>query len=253
MRSEETEILIKSFFEGWQLYTTVIENDYMIHRKIINLLPIRLRKLSLPLKVLEVGCGDSHVLSQVATSVPVAEYHGIDLSTMAIGHARRNLDGIVENPKLIPGNMDDVLPQLNDTYTVVLAGYTLHHFHKEAKADLFRQFQRLLKPNGCLLVYDLLKKTSETREHYLQRAAQVFSNHWTAFSQKQMEQIHDHVLHNDHPESWETWCQLAADEGFCQATLLDRDKGLLYPKERAPSFPLRRPLPLLSRTMVVPA
>lgn len=229
MRTLETEILVKSFFEGWQLYTIAIENDYMIHRKIIEVIQERMGKLgSVRPQVLEVGCGDAHVLSEVAKAVPIGKYHGIDLSSKALDHARHNLAGVVDKSQLFQGNMDEILPTLTDTYDFVLAGYTLHHFRAETKTQLFRQFRRLLKAHGKLIVYDIIHEPGEDRERFLSRATDYFDAHWKAFSKDQLRDIRNHVSNNDYPESWEHWWALALAAGFAEGALLHRDKNRLF-------------------------
>jgi len=86
MNREQNIADTKALFEGWELYQIAIANNYMIHQEIIDCLGDQLSKTGgTACSVLEIGCGDSYVISEIAKSTNIDRYVGIE---------RLNLDGI---------------------------------------------------------------------------------------------------------------------------------------------------------------
>lgn len=74
----------KFFFEGWELNHPVVENNYMMHQEMVELLQTWVDNCQKPsLRIFELGCGDAHVVSNLSQNTGIATYCGIDLSAMA--------------------------------------------------------------------------------------------------------------------------------------------------------------------------
>ena len=107
MASDDVRINeIRACFEGWDLYTTVIEQNYMIYTEVLSYLVRRLTELGwLDLSILEVGCGDAHVVSEMGRFFTIERYCGIELSRMALDFAAKKLKGKVQDLELINEDM----------------------------------------------------------------------------------------------------------------------------------------------------
>ena len=220
---------IKQFFEGWQLYSAVIEHNYMMHKEIIAFLRERLRNLNKTgLHILEVGCGDAHAISQIAKQVDIKHYTGIDLSEMALGFAEEKLGNRIKYIQLISGDMTEKIHAASERYDVIIAGYSMHHLNSQQKGQLFANFKQRLNNNGLLIIYDLVQNENESSQQYIKRALDNFETHWTALSQQQLVSVFEHVSQNDIPESWQGWRKLAEQNGFPSQDLVLRDKHNIY-------------------------
>ncbi|MCK5433016.1 MAG: class I SAM-dependent methyltransferase [Gammaproteobacteria bacterium] len=57
------------------------------------------------LRILELGCGDTYIVSQLSQNTGIATYCGIDLSSMALSFAAQNLSHKVDKLDLHEGDM----------------------------------------------------------------------------------------------------------------------------------------------------
>ena len=220
---------IKQFFEGWKLYSAVIEHNYMMHNEIIVFLCDRLDSLNKSnLRILEVGCGDAHAVSHTAKQISISHYTGIDLSEMALEFAEKNLAKHIKHIELVNGDMAEKIHSVSEQYDIIIAGYSMHHLNNRQKNQLFSEFKKRLATNGLLIVYDLVQEENESAKQYIERALNNFDTHWTALSQTQLASIREHVSNNDIPESWIGWREFAEQNGYSHQHLSYRDKHNIY-------------------------
>jgi SAM-dependent methyltransferase len=230
MASDDVRINeIRAFFEGWDLYTTVIEQNYMIHTEVLSYLVRRLTELGWSdLSILEVGCGDAHVVSEMGRFFTIERYCGIELSRMALDFAATKLEGKVQNLELIHGEMVEEIDRIQGKFDLIVAGYTIHHLDEEGKRALFASLKERLYSGGLLVVYDVVHRQEETREEYLDRAVRHFETDWTTFTAEQLKRVQDHVRQNDIPESWEGWRRIAQESGYKKLRFPYYDKNRLF-------------------------
>ena len=57
------------------------------------------------MSILEVGCGDAHVVSEMERFFTIESYCGIELSRMALDFAATKLKGKVQNLELVNGDL----------------------------------------------------------------------------------------------------------------------------------------------------
>ena len=81
------------FFEThWRIYQKVLNNNYMGHREISNVLQEFLASyFHEPFSLLDLGCGDSSFTARSLSNSAIAYYRGIDLSHAALEIARNNI------------------------------------------------------------------------------------------------------------------------------------------------------------------
>jgi len=220
---------IKAFFDDWDLYTKVIEQNYMIHAEVLAYIMRRLTELGWSdLSVLEVGCGDAHVVSELSRFVNIERYCGIELSKIALEFATTKLKGKVEDPILINGEMAEEVSGVEGKFDLILAGYTIHHLDKAGKQAFLAALRKKLYPGGLLIVYDIVHRQEETKEDYINRAVDFFDSEWNAFSSEQLASIRDHMTQNDIPESWEGWRNAAIESGYGKQRFPYYDQNRLF-------------------------
>lgn len=219
---------LQIFVKGWELYRKIIAHNYMNHREIITTLTSLTRSSVGKPAVLEVGSGDAYAMSQTFAGTRELSYTAIDMSEHALKYARQNLTNSRWKLDLRVGNMFDIVQELDTTFDIILAGYSLHHFGSDRKAILLKRFRPLLNPNGMLIVYDIFKREDESREDYLERVLAHCRAHWTRMEEQQMKTIHEHVRENDYPESIESLRAIANNCGFRNVERRYRDPDNLY-------------------------
>ncbi len=229
MSKEQDILATKAFFEGWKFYQTIIRLNYMFHAEIIEHETALLSSLSRErLSVLELGCGDSFAISQVAKSISIDRYRGIDITSLALKYAQKNLERVIPNVELVEGDMFQEGTFHSEISDAGVLGYTAHHLETKAKISLFSRVRKQLRADGILIVYDLITDEGESPEDFLERSIQHFETSWDAFDRDQLASIRDHVSTKDHPESWEGWKSIAEESGYSRSALRFRDPQHIF-------------------------
>lgn len=226
---KQQEAGLQIFVRGWELYRQVIAHNYMRHAEMITTLRAECaadRRAGL--RVLELGCGDAHVVGQALAGWEGVRYTGVDLSARALAHARENLAGRDWELHLVTGEMFQSVQRLEGDFDLILAGYSLHHFPHARKGELLERLGQRLAPDGKLVAYDLHRREDESREAYLERLLADNRANWTAMTEAQMHDIHEHVRQNDYPESIGGMMGLATACGFEPGRVAYRDPAEFY-------------------------
>lgn len=103
--------------------------------------------------LVDVGCGPGYLLAVIGRRFPSLRLIGVDLSKEILSAASRNLSTIAgERLELLEGD-SECLPLPQNSVDYLVSTLSLHHWPEPQKA--FREFQRVLRPGGMLLVFDL--------------------------------------------------------------------------------------------------
>ena len=217
---------IKRYFDQWNIYQKVIQNNYMFHKQIYH----EVHKLLLnhfrqePLSLLDLGCGDSSLIAKNIKDVPIYHYHGIDISEIALDAAKKNFASYSFDIVFSNGDYFEIINRLKTKFDVIISGYSLHHLPLWQKDIFFGNCHDILKKNGILLIYDIIKNDDENNEQYLERYwNNIQIDRSDNFTIKELEDTKKHIFERDLPESIETFVNLANKHGFKQANILYRD------------------------------
>jgi len=109
--------------------------------------------------VLDVGCGNGILTMGAAQRLATGKVIGTDIWTEGSGDNR--LDAFVENAKIegVPDRVEiqneDVrhLPYDNESFDVIISGLTIHHLGFDTEKAI-EEMTRVLKPGGCMAIYD---------------------------------------------------------------------------------------------------
>lgn len=115
-------------------------------------------------RVLDLGCGNGHLLSLVLAHCPNATGVGLDFSPTMLEQARSRFadDNRV---KVIDHNMDNPLPNLG-SFDCVASSFAIHHCSHERKLELYTEIVSLLEPGG---VFCNLEHVASPNERVHQR------------------------------------------------------------------------------------
>jgi len=97
-------------------------------------------------RVLDLGCGNGHLLGLVLSHVENATGVGLDLSPVMLEHARDRFDG-QSSVELIQHNMDNPLPDLG-TFDCVVSSFAIHHCDHKRKREIYQEVHERLEPGG---------------------------------------------------------------------------------------------------------
>jgi SAM-dependent methyltransferase len=211
------------FRKSWTLYDEITERNYMCHREIYAAVATLLRSRSAgnPYTVLDLGCGNARFLAPCLEASPPAAYHGVDLSSAALGEAEDHLSGISKKT-LTRGEMLSFLEGSSGSFDLIFTGFAVHHLDTEAKQRFFKASSLRLAPCGELIMVDVARGEGETRECYLESYIRMMRTAWTGISPEHLEEACAHVKAHDFPETVTGLKQMAFRAGFSQSRLVAR-------------------------------
>lgn len=100
-------------------------------------------------RVLDLGCGNGHLLALVLARCPNATGIGLDFSPTMLEQARNRFAGD-ERVTLIDHNMDAPLSDLG-LFDCIVSSFAVHHCSHVRKRELYAEVYSLLEPGGVFL------------------------------------------------------------------------------------------------------
>ena len=97
-------------------------------------------------RVLDLGCGNGHLLSLVLAHCPNATGVGVDFSPTMLQQAGERFAGD-DRVTLVEHNMDAPLPDLG-AFDCIVSSFAIHHCTDERKRALYAEVWSLLDPGG---------------------------------------------------------------------------------------------------------
>lgn len=118
--------------------------------------------------LLELGCGEGHILGELAKKNPDSQYFGVDYDEKAIEHATRLYPDVV----FIHDSIQNFLIENKKTFDFIIAANVFHELYSdavrkncnEAKTDLEQIFNdtiSLLNANGLFILLDGLENDNK--------------------------------------------------------------------------------------------
>jgi tRNA (cmo5U34)-methyltransferase len=150
--------------------------------------------------LLDLGCGTGLELERLFAKYPDLFVTGIDISDSMLTVLKAKYPG--KNLLLICGSYFDV-PLDDEAYSCALSTYSLHHFSKDQKRDLYQRIRRALKPSGFFVLGDYTVKTKEEENFYVSESLRLYGESSPGGS-----------YHYDTPFTKETETGLLKDAGF---------------------------------------
>jgi ubiquinone/menaquinone biosynthesis C-methylase UbiE len=108
---------------------------------------------------LDLGCGPGYLVAELAQSSADLFVTGIDLSEQALIEARQRivLASINDRVDLRYGDAVEI-PLPDNTIDLVVSTLSLHHWN--SPVDVFNEINRVLRPGGSFIIFDLRRDMS---------------------------------------------------------------------------------------------
>ena len=212
------------FQDGWPVYRKIVDNNYMFHREIYGDITrfIEERFQQRPISILDLGCGDASQTAAALRDCRVALYQGCDLSAVALGLAAQNLLPLSCPVKLVCAHLLEGWSAVDEPFDVVFSSFALHHLAYAEKRRFFDLSQRAMKPDGVLLLVDVMREEHEDLASYLDAYLGHAATQWNALSEEEFAAVCKHVSENDFPETLSEYAAMAEASGFAGVEPLNR-------------------------------
>ncbi|MFM2012491.1 MAG: hypothetical protein RLZZ396_1275, partial [Planctomycetota bacterium] len=137
--------------------------------------------------------------------------------------------GLGLDPQVILGDIRESIQRLaSQSFDLVLASYSLHHYQRDDKESILREIARVLTPQGRLLWIDIACLEGEDRSGYVSRIEHEIQTQWKTMPQKHREDSIQHIRNHDFPEqqSWmiQTWEKISCSDTEPKARVGFRDE-----------------------------
>jgi cyclopropane fatty-acyl-phospholipid synthase-like methyltransferase len=120
--------------------------DTLPHRAEGELVLVRDLALSLPGRILDLGCGDGRLTAFLLAEYPDSTAVCVDLSPVMLDAARERFEGDAR-VMFVEHRLDDPLP-VDGPFDAIVSSLAIHHVTDERKRTLYAEAADLLAPGG---------------------------------------------------------------------------------------------------------
>jgi len=148
MALDQYEKLAKNYDTRWEKFT---QKSLL---QVMGLLPQDLNGKN----IIDIGCGTGTLILEILSRYPNAgSLHGVDISPKMLKQARNKLQGVPNSNKVVlTQQIGDIIDLPHKTFDIVICSNTFHYFNNPTVK--LREFKRLLKKEGLLILEDYSKK-----------------------------------------------------------------------------------------------
>jgi len=216
----------EKIFEEWRVYEKLLIHDYMDHQSFFGRLQQKVhQQYQRPISVLDLGCGDMAPILPLLQSVALKRYAGIDESAGALAIAQQRLTELELPGELTEGDILTSLEGLQESFDLVVASFSLHHFSDpQDKLRILQAIERHLSDDGMFALIDVFCHEQEPREIYVERWIAHADRHYEALEAAEKKLLFDHVRARDNPVSEQRWQQLGKQAGLERFEVVLRDR-----------------------------
>src|SRR5262249_20920049 len=162
------EEAMQAFRHQWQIYSKVVDNDYLSHQAVQAILHRELvTDVNRPFRFLDLACGDARLTVAALQATRVIHYHGIDLSAPALDMARQTVETLACQVELEEADFVSAMRARPEPADVVWIGLALHHLQTSDKGVLMREVRATVGDAGRFLIYEPVCHEEESRPAYL--------------------------------------------------------------------------------------
>jgi SAM-dependent methyltransferase len=214
---------IAAFFQGWQLYQSVVQNNLMEHREIGTALRCVFEALPNGFSVLDLGCGDSSMAMKSLEGLSVSSYTGVDLTAPALDIARANFHGS-SSATWVHANMVDYIANVDQPLDVIMTSFAMHHLPAATKQAWLVDIAKHLTPTGQLVLIDTCCPAGLSRDETVQAYLDIIGG-WP-LSDADKASIAAHMWSSDYPESEAFMEGALAAAGLSHTMIYKHPQGL---------------------------
>ena len=190
------------FTKNWNVYNKIIEQNYMFHRQFLTAInqAIVSTPCLVPLTVLDLGCGDVALFSNLLAGYNAATYTGYDTSAEVLLYAAQSLKQLPVQSRLVNDYLQNAAKHETTAFNFIYSSFAIHHLTDEQKIIFFEEvYDHLLAPGGIFIYVDVFKNYDQSREEYLQSYISNITTHWTALDSNECKLVEDHIRAYDFP------------------------------------------------------
>lgn len=216
--------IVSEFDEFSVNYTEDMTKCVPYYQKLLSLFTENLPTDFKPTRVLDLGCGNGNVTAQLIQSFPNAQYELLDASNQMINLCKNRFKGYYTDYHTTFFND---FPFSENTYDMVVAGFSIHHCDPSEKQELFQKIYDSLKPKGLLCFTDLMiDRNAEEHTPFLEE--------WKAFVLKnypnsdKWEWLMEHYAKFDKPDPFDKQIIWLQNAGFTKIEPFVNDNYWVY-------------------------
>lgn len=172
--------------------------------------------------LLDIGCGAGNLTLMMLTKLENLNCTLVDLSKPMLDKAFERVSQQTNtNVTILQGDVREVaLPEKH--YDIILAGAVLHHLRDDNDWETtFRKLFKLLKPNGCLMISDLIAQDTEILNDY---TWEKYGDYLESVGGKDYQQkVFDYIEKEDSPRSMNYQLDLMKQVGFRKVEILHKN------------------------------
>ena len=214
---------IAAFFQGWQLYQSVVQNNLMEHREIGTALRSVFESIDPGFSVLDLGCGDSSMAIKALEGLRVSSYTGVDLTAPALEIARANFHGNY-SATWVHANMVDYIARCDQQFDVIMTSFAMHHLPADIKQPWLIDIAKHLNPTGRLILIDTCCPAGLSRDETVQSYLDLIAD-WP-LSDADKASIAAHMWSSDYPESEAFMADALTAAGLTHSMIYKHPQGL---------------------------
>ncbi|MEO6846664.1 MAG: class I SAM-dependent methyltransferase [Chthoniobacterales bacterium] len=211
---------VRNFFDQWHIYRKVVDLNYLHHRETAEAIGKVISKITKPFSFIDLGAGDAEGTSRVLAGSPIKSYEAVDLSSIALGYAEKNLAALDCPKKFTQANFFEYVTETRSQYDIAFIGLSFHHLQREEKRRFYAKMRRILPSGGKYLFYEPICRSGEARDVFMKRWWDETFSKWDKMTPDELQKIWAHVSENDYPEPIEVYTEMALENGFKEANVL---------------------------------
>lgn len=173
-------------------------------------------------QLLDIGCGAGNYTLMMLSKINDLNCTLVDLSQPMLDKAFERVSQQTKNKvTILQGDIREVdLPE--NTYDIILAGAVLHHLREDEDWEkTFRKLFHLLKPNGCLMISDLITQDTELLNQY---TWEKYGDYLESVGGKEYRQkVLSYIDQEDSPRSINFQLDLMKKVGFSKVEILHKN------------------------------
>jgi len=163
-----------------------------------------------PTHILDLGCGNGNVTSQLLQSFPDANYTLLDASQEMLRLCKKRFENYtVEYVESYFNNFDFK----EKKYDLIVAGFSLHHCNSNEKKELFQKIHKSLKKDGIFSCTDLMISKNNPEHPTLLKEWKVFVDSNFPNGEK-WNWLQEHYNEFDKPDNYKDQIEWLQNTGF---------------------------------------
>ena len=172
--------------------------------------------------LLDVGCGAGNYTLKMLSKMPELNCTLIDISKPMLDKAYERVSKISNKPvNILQADIRDA-PLPDNHFDIILAGAVLHHLREDTDWEfVFSKLFKILKPGGCLMIYDLVQQDTKVLNEY---TWEKYGDYLEMLGGKDYRQkVLAYVEREDSPRSLNYQMNLMTKTGFKNVEILHKN------------------------------